>query len=197
MELVGDRLIPASIERTWEALNDPEVLRRSMPGCESLERTGDDAFTALLALRVGPVNARFKGNLRLSDVAPAAGYKLQFDGQGGVAGFGKGSAQVQLAPEGANQTRLRYTAQAQVGGKIAQVGSRLVDATAAKLAEDFFKRFEAILAEERAQAAPATPAAVAERAPPTLSTPASTRRPWPWMAAAAASAFALLYFFSR
>lgn len=201
MELLADRLIPASIERTWEALNDPEVLRRSMPGCESLERTGEDAFTALLALRVGPVNARFKGNLRLTNVTPMTGYDIQFDGQGGVAGFGKGSAQVQLAPEGADQTRLRYTAQARVGGKIAQVGSRLVNATAAKMADDFFKRFEEVLSEDRARAAeaaaPAAVPATATAAPAMEPNAATMRRAGPWIAAAAVSVAAVLYLFFR
>jgi uncharacterized protein len=145
MELQGERLIPASLEATWAALNDPATLKACINGCESLERTGDEAFAALLAVKVGPVSARFKGNLKLSNVQPLNSYTLAFDGQGGVAGFGKGSADVSLAAEG-EHTRLKYHARAQVGGKLAQVGSRLVDAAAAKVAEDFFKAFEAQLA---------------------------------------------------
>ncbi|MBK0392144.1 CoxG family protein [Ramlibacter algicola] len=160
MELTGDRLIPASLERTWQALNDPEMLRRSIPGCESLERDGEEGFVALLALRVGPVNAKFKGKVRLSDVVPLEGYTLQFEGQGGVAGFGKGSAQVRVAAEGPQATRLNYRATATVGGKIAQVGARLVDATARMMAENFFRDFEAALTAEMPEPAPAESPAV-------------------------------------
>jgi carbon monoxide dehydrogenase subunit G len=145
MELQGERLIPAALDKTWAALNDPATLKGCINGCESLERTGDDSFAALLAVKVGPVAARFKGSLKLSNVQAPHRYTLAFDGQGGVAGFGKGSADVSLSPEG-EQTRLRYAVKAQVGGKLAQVGSRLVDAAAAKVAEDFFAAFEARLA---------------------------------------------------
>src|SRR5450631_4369546 len=144
MELQGERLIPASVDTTWAALNDPEVLRACIAGCESLERTGDDALTALVALKIGPVSARFKGSLKLTNIQPPNSYTINFDGQGGVAGFGKGSADVALTAEGA-QTRLKYAARAQVGGKMAQVGSRLIDAAAGKITEDFFKAFEAHL----------------------------------------------------
>ena len=144
MELQGERLIPASIAATWAALNDPEMLKACIAGCESLERTADDAFSALVALKVGPVSARFKGNLKLTNVDPPKGYTINFDGQGGVAGFGKGSADVALKAEG-EQTRLGYLARATVGGKMAQIGSRLIDATAGKITDDFFKAFEARL----------------------------------------------------
>jgi carbon monoxide dehydrogenase subunit G len=145
MELHGERLIPAPLDKTWAALNDPETLKACITGCESLERTGDDAFAAVVAVKVGPVSARFKGNLKLSNVQAPHSYTINFDGQGGVAGFGKGSADVNLADEG-GQTRLKYLAKAQVGGKMAQVGSRLIDAAASKVAEDFFKAFELQLA---------------------------------------------------
>jgi uncharacterized protein len=163
MELQGDRLIPAPLDKTWSALNDPDTLKACINGCESLERTGDDAFAALLAVKVGPVSAKFKGNLKLSNVMAPNSYTINFDGQGGVAGFGKGSADVALTAEGA-QTRLKYSARAQVGGKMAQVGSRLVDAAAAKVAEDFFKAFEAQLAPAEAAPAPAAAAAGGNRA---------------------------------
>lgn len=145
MELQGERLIPATLDQTWAALNDPAILKACITGCESLDRTGDDAFAAVVAVKVGPVSARFKGNLKLSNVQAPNSYTINFDGQGGVAGFGKGSADVALSAEGAG-TRLKYLAKAQVGGKMAQVGSRLIDAAAAKVAEDFFKSFEAQLA---------------------------------------------------
>ncbi len=144
MELQGERLIPASVDKTWAALNDPDTLKACIAGCESLERTGDDAFTAVVALKVGPVSARFKGNLQMTNVQPPNAYTINFDGQGGVAGFGKGSADVALTPDGAN-TLLKYNARATVGGKMAQVGARLIDAAAGKITEDFFKAFEAQL----------------------------------------------------
>jgi carbon monoxide dehydrogenase subunit G len=141
MELQGERLIPASVDKTWASLNDPEVLKACIAGCESLERTGPDAMTAVVAMKVGPVSARFKGNLAMSNVQAPNSYTINFDGQGGVAGFGKGSADVVLAPQG-EQTLLKYSARATVGGKMAQIGSRLIDATASKITEDFFSAFE-------------------------------------------------------
>jgi uncharacterized protein len=161
MELKGERLIPASVDTTWRALNDPAILRDCIAGCESIERTGDDAYEALLAVKVGPVSARFKGKLQMSDIKPPHSYTIHFDGQGGVAGHGKGSADVALAAEGA-QTRLRYEARAQVGGKMAQVGSRLIDAAAGKLTEDFFNAFEARLKPTTAGEVVAAPAAPTE-----------------------------------
>jgi hypothetical protein len=145
MELQGERSIPASRERTWAALNDPVMLKGCITGCESLERIDAENLEALVAVRVGPVSARFKGKLRISDAVPPQRYTIHFDGQGGVAGFGKGSADVALASAGAARTTLSYAARAQVGGKLAQIGSRLVDSAAAKIAEDFFQAFEAQL----------------------------------------------------
>jgi carbon monoxide dehydrogenase subunit G len=156
MELQGERLIPASVDKTWASLNDPEVLKACIAGCESLERTGDDKMTAVVALKVGPVSARFKGNIAMTNIDAPNGYTINFDGQGGVAGFGKGSADVALTSQSPEQTLLKYTARATVGGKMAQIGSRLVDATAGKLTEDFFKAFEAHL---QASAVPAESAA--------------------------------------
>lgn len=159
MELKGEKLIPAPIDKTWAALNDPEVLKGCIFGCESLERVGDDGFAAVMAVKVGPVSARFKGNLKLSDVKPPNSYTIHFDGQGGVAGHGKGSADVSLVERG-QQTQLSYVARAQVGGKLAQVGSRLIDAAAGKIAEDFFKAFEAALAPAELAAAGGVPVPV-------------------------------------
>lgn len=152
MKLQGERHIPASPEQTWSALNDPEVLKACIAGCESLERTGENEFQSTIALRIGPVNARFKGKLALQDIVPTSSYTIAFEGQGGVAGFGKGSAEVRLSPDGAG-TLLAYSAHAQVGGKLAQVGSRLIDGTAAKIAEDFFTAFSERLAPQQAEAA--------------------------------------------
>ncbi|MDQ6640747.1 MAG: carbon monoxide dehydrogenase subunit G [Pseudomonadota bacterium] len=163
MELNGERIIPATVDATWAALNDPDTLKACIAGCESLERTGDDAFAAVVAMKIGPVSARFKGNLKMTNVTPPSGYTINFDGQGGVAGFGRGSADVALTRIGDAATKLAYSARATVGGKMAQIGSRLIDATAAKITDDFFKAFEAQL-QARAPAG-AAPAPVATTAP--------------------------------
>ena len=189
MELKGEKLIPAPVDKTWAALNDPEVLKGCIAGCESLERVGDDGFAAVMAVKVGPVSARFKGNLKLTDVKAPNSYTINFDGQGGVAGFGKGSADVALTPEGA-QTRLKYNARAQVGGKMAQIGSRLIDATAAKITEDFFKAFEANL---QAANAPAGEAATV----PAVVAPADTGVGKVWWLIGAVVVLAVLYFVIR
>jgi len=165
MELQGERLIPASVEKTWAALNDPDTLKACIAGCESMERTGDDTLVAVVAMKIGPVSARFKGKVQMTNVQPPTGYTLNFDGQGGVAGFGKGSADVTLAPE-ADQTRLRYHAKATVGGKMAQIGARLIDAAAAKITEDFFTAFEAQLRPAAPVEEAGVPATVAVPAPP-------------------------------
>ena len=145
MELNGERTIPASVDATWAALNDPETLKACIAGCESLERLGDDGFVAVVAMKIGPVSARFKGNLKLTNVNPPTSYTINFDGQGGVAGFGRGSADVSLTPISDTSTKLAYHARATVGGKMAQIGSRLIDATARKMAEEFFTRFVAVM----------------------------------------------------
>src|SRR5437762_4722077 len=140
MEMKGEQLIPAPQQAVWDALNDPGVLKACVPGCESLEKSGDNEYQVLMVARVGPVSAKFKGRLTLSDVRPPSSYSISFEGQGGAAGFARGSAQVSLAPEGAG-TRLSYAVKANVGGKLAQIGSRLVDAAAKKVADDFFRTF--------------------------------------------------------
>jgi carbon monoxide dehydrogenase subunit G len=140
MEMKGEQLIPAPQQVVWDALNDPEVLKACVPGCESIEKSGDNEYQVLMVARVGPVSAKFKGKLTLSDINPPGSYSLSFEGQGGAAGFAKGSAQVRLSSEGAH-TKLSYEVKANVGGKLAQIGSRLVDAAAKKVADDFFKNF--------------------------------------------------------
>ncbi len=143
MKLSGQRTIPSPVEKTWDALNDPEVLKACIKGCESLEESGPDEFMAALKVKIGPVNARFKGKLNLENVQATSSYTIRFEGQGGIAGFGKGSADVSLTPENDNTaTLLTYESNAQVGGKIAQIGSRLVDSAASKIAEEFFTAFE-------------------------------------------------------
>jgi|SRR5688572_493525 len=140
MEITGDQLIPRPQQQTWDAICDPVVLQACIPGCESMEKVSDSEFHLIMGAKVGPVNAKFKGRITLADIDPPNAYTLTFEGQGGVAGFAKGEAVVRLAPEG-EATRLAYTAKANVGGKMAQVGSRLIDGVARKMAENFFSAF--------------------------------------------------------
>jgi carbon monoxide dehydrogenase subunit G len=164
MELSNQQLLPVSQAQAWEALNDTAMLQAAIPGCESLTASGDHQYELLVATAIGPVKARFKGKLELADLNPPHSYTLHFEGQGGAAGHGKGSATVRLEPAGPHATRLHYTAQASVGGKLAQVGSRLIDLAAQKLAGDFFQNFGAALLQR--YGAPPAPAPVAAPAPP-------------------------------
>jgi uncharacterized protein len=157
MEMTGIRNVPASVEATWAALNDPEVLKSCIAGCESVERLSDTEFRVAMTARVGPVSAKFSGRIILADLVAPTSYRLNFEGQGGAAGFARGEAKVALAAE-QDGTRIDYTATAQVGGKLAQIGSRLVDATAAKVADDFFARFVERLGGAAAAPAPKPPA---------------------------------------
>ena len=140
MEMNGSRTVPADIDTTWRALNDPEVLKACIAGCESVERVSDNEYRLAMTARVGPVSARFTGRIVLADIVAPTSYTLSFEGQGGAAGFAKGEARVALADNNPG-TRIDYQAKAQVGGKLAQIGSRLVDGAAAKVADDFFARF--------------------------------------------------------
>ena len=140
MEMTGEQLIPASQQDTWEALNDPDILAASVPGCESITRVNDNEYQVQMTARVGPVSAKFRGRLSLFDIKPPNSYSLAFEGQGGAAGFAKGAAQVKLSRQG-DQTKLAYEVKANVGGKLAQIGSRLVDAAAKKVADEFFQNF--------------------------------------------------------
>ena len=139
MEMSGSREVPANVEATWNALNDPEVLKACIAGCESIEKASDNEFKVVMTARVGPVAAKFNGRIVLSDIVAPTSYTIKFDGQGGAAGFAGGEAHVELSPADSG-TRIAYTAKAQVGGKLAQIGSRLVDGAAAKVADDFFGR---------------------------------------------------------
>jgi len=161
MEMTGEYRIPAPRESVWQALNDPEVLKRCIPGCEELEKTSDTSFAAKVKAKVGPVSAKFQGAVTLSDINPPESYTISGEGKGGPAGFAKGGAKVRLAEDGA-ATRLFYDVEAQVGGKLAQIGSRLIDGTAKKMADDFFGRFAAEFGP--AEAAEPTPAESAEMA---------------------------------
>jgi carbon monoxide dehydrogenase subunit G len=159
MELSHTRIVPAAPSVVWDALNDAQVLKDCIPGCESFERVADNEWRATVATRIGPVSARFSGKVQIVDATPPTGYTLKFEGQGGAAGFANGEARVGLAPANGGQTALSYTAKAQVGGKIAQIGSRLVDGAAAKLADDFFARFTARVAPQAVEIATQAPAA--------------------------------------
>jgi uncharacterized protein len=149
MEMTGEQLVPAPQPAVWQALNDPAMLKACVPGCESIEATGENAYQVLMVARVGPVSAKFKGKLTLSDVRPPQSYSIAFEGQGGAAGFAKGGAQVRLSQKN-HHTLLSYDVKASVGGKLAQIGSRLVDAAAKKIADDFFRNFNEKVAAQQA-----------------------------------------------
>lgn len=147
MEMQASRTLAVSQQQAWEALNDPEVLKLCIPGCDKVEPTADNQYSVAMALKIGPVSAKFAGKITLSDIVPPESYNIAFDGSGGVAGFGKGNAQVKLVPlpadaAGQASCELHYTVHASVGGKIAQLGQRLIDGAAKSMAEDFFKRFD-------------------------------------------------------
>ena len=142
MDMTGERRIPAPRQKVWDALNDPAVLQLCIPGCESLEKLSDDRLKATAAVKIGPIAARFTGNVQISDLDPPNSYRISGEGQGGVAGFAKGGANVRLSEDG-HFTVLQYDVKAQVGGKIAQLGARLIDATSKQMADLFFDRFTA------------------------------------------------------
>jgi len=175
MDMTGERRIPAPRQTVWEALNDPAVLKASIPGCEELEKLSDTQMKARAAVKIGPIAARFTGNVQLTDMDPPNGYTIGGEGQGGVAGFAKGGAKVKLADDGP-ATLLSYEVHAQVGGKIAQLGARLIDATAKQMADAFFDRFSSqvqALAPTPAEAARVGESVLAMPAPPAERGPAS------------------------
>jgi len=145
MDMTGERRIPAQRQAVWDALNDPLVLKASIPGCQSLDMLSDQEMRASAAVKIGPISARFSGTVRLDDLDPPNGYTITGEGQGGAAGFAKGGAKVQLNGEAPNETTLTYEVHAQVGGKIAQLGARLIDASAKQMADQFFDRFTALV----------------------------------------------------
>jgi len=141
MEIIGTKLIPSPRELVWRALNDPEILKACLPGCESVDKLSDTDFKVTIKTAIGPLRARFQGSLKMEDVNAPESCVMQFEGQGGAVGFGKGSSKVKLV-QTAQGTELSYEAKAQVGGKLAQVGSRLIDSVAKKMTDDFFKAFQ-------------------------------------------------------
>jgi len=142
MEMSGEQHIALAQQRVWEALNDPEILKACIPGCEELNKTSDTEFQAVATTKLGPVKARFKGKVQLTDLDPPNGYKISGEGDGGVAGFAKGGAIVALTEKDGG-TLLTYNVEAQIGGKLAQLGQRLVNGAAKKMADDFFQKFAA------------------------------------------------------
>jgi len=172
MDMTGERRIPAPRQVVWEALNDTATLKASIPGCESLEKTGDNQMKATAAVKLGPISARFNGAVTLSDIDPPNGYTITGEGQGGVAGFAKGGAKVFLTDD-SGATLLKYEVNAQVGGKLAQLGARLIDATAKQMAEQFFTKFS----DEVQKLSPAPlepgPGAVVEASSPPVAPPSA------------------------
>ena len=157
MDFTGRYVIAAPPEKVWEGINDPAILKACIPGCEQLDKTSPTDFVATARLKIGPVSATFKGKVTLSELQPPSRLTLTGEGQGGVAGFAKGGAEVVLTPEG-DGTVLTYTAKASVGGKLAQIGQRLIDGAAKQIADDFFKRFTAALTQPAVLAADPTTA---------------------------------------
>jgi carbon monoxide dehydrogenase subunit G len=191
MDMQASRQLGVTQQQAWDALNDPQVLKACIPGCDKIDATEPEHYVVGVAVKIGPVSARFNGKIKLSDVQPPNSYTIGFDGQGGAAGFGKGTAKVALvANEGGCE--MSYTVHAQVGGKIAQLGQRLVDGAAKGMAEDFFKRFDA----EMQRVHP--PAALAAPAVPTDSALSATSAAplWLWVVVGAV-ALAVIWWWSR
>ncbi|MGE0118643.1 MAG: carbon monoxide dehydrogenase subunit G [Dongiaceae bacterium] len=193
MDLTGEYRIPAPREAVWAALNDPEILKQCIPGCEEIVKLSDTEMTAKATARVGPVKASFAGKVTLSDLDPPNGYRISGEGQGGVAGFAKGGADVRLRPDetGAG-TVLAYTANASVGGKLAQIGSRLIEGTARQMADQFFGKFAEVVG------AAAAPAGAAAAAPVAAPPPAPAQRGLPplvWVGGLVAVVVILLLIF--
>lgn len=196
MHMSGEQRIAASRQRVWEALNDPEVLRQCIPGCQSLTKEADDRLAAVAEVKIGPIGARFKGLVTLSDLDPPNGYRISGQGSGGVAGSARGGATVRLRDEG-GATVLSYDVEAEVGGRMAQLGGPLIDATARQMAQKFFAKFEEVVAGKAAapvgtpvSAAPASalaPARTAQASPPQAAGPAAL---WGWISAVLAAVLA-------
>jgi len=146
MTMTGEVQLPAERAKVWDKLNDPEILKQCVPGCEQLDRIGDNEFQAVATVKVGPVKARWKGKIKLSDFDPPTSYRITGEGEGGVAGFAKGGATVSLADKDGG-TLLSYNVEAQIGGKLAQLGQRLINSAAKKTADDFFERFKVVAAQ--------------------------------------------------
>lgn len=192
MQMQGSRQLAATAQQAWEALNDPEILKQCIPGCQKFELESENVYQTAAAIKVGPVSAKFTGKVELSDIQPPKSYTLKFEAQGGVAGHGKGTSHVELE-ENDQGVELRYTVESQVGGKLAQLGQRLIDGAAKSMADDFFKRFEKALSEKTgagsSDAAGQTETASSETAAaPAPQSPSGGVPRWLWIAVAAAVA---------
>lgn len=184
MQLSGTQAIAAPRQAVWDALNDPDILRRSIPGCQSLTREGD-GFAAVVEVKIGPIGARFNGKVTIENPDAPNGYRLVGEGRGGMAGNARGSADVALADQG-NGTLLSYTVDAEVGGRLAQLGGAVIDATAKKLAAEFFARFERVVTGK--DAGDSTPAGVASAS--SLAATTNAGSPLPWLAVIALAVLA-------
>ncbi len=176
MQMNGEQRIAAPCQKVWEALNDPAVLRESIPGCQSLDKETDERFTALVEVKVGPIGARFKGNVTLTDINAPHGYTLILEGNGGIAGSAKGKAKVTLSAADGG-TLISYTVDAEVGGRMAQLGGPIIDATAKQLAATFFKRFGEVVS----GTGTSTASAATTTTPTASSTRTTTAGSSPWM----------------
>lgn len=191
MEMTGTHTVPAPIERVWKELNDPDTLKACMPGCESIEADGENTYRIVIAAKVGPVSAKFSGTMRMTEIDAPRSCMLRFEGNGGAAGFVNGEARVTLTELDNGATTLAYSAKAQIGGKLAQIGSRLIDGTARKMTDEFFERFVAI--SSQTVEAPITVATPTAAPPPARRTVSATTLAAA-VAAAIAAALAVAYF---
>lgn len=197
MKMSGEQMLDAPRKAVWAALNDPQALKESIPGCESLVRTGDGGFEAVVQAKVGPVKARFKGKVTLSDIDPPNGYRISGEGTGGAAGFAKGGATVRLTEPEPGRTLLSYDVDATVGGKLAQLGQRLVDGSARKMADDFFQRFSARFGPPVAPEAPADAAGQATADTVATETERRQMNPVLWVIVLGLAAALLIYLANR
>ena len=200
MDMQGNRQLGVSQQQAWDALNDPTILKACIPGCEKFELTADNQYAVLVAVKIGPVAAKFNGKVTLADIQAPNSYALQFEAQGGVAGFGQGESKVELVAN-AQGCELRYTVHSKVGGKIAQLGQRLIDGVAKSLAEDFFKRFETALQEKYPESAPTQSSSAQEEGASTGSAAAKTKRAkifgWLWPVVAGVVGGVAVWWFRR
>lgn len=193
MQMQGNRQLAATAEQAWLALNDPNILKQCIPGCQSFELKSPDVYGVAAAIKVGPVSAKFSGTVTLSDIKPPHSYTLSFEVQGGVAGHGKGVSHVELVPN-AEGVLLNYTVESQIGGKLAQLGQRLIDGAAKSMANDFFKRFEAVLEEQTSGAANSSVTDFnTDKSPITQNNQSSGSIPR-WLIIAAATAAAVVFY---
>ena len=189
MRLAGEQRVAAPRQKVWEALNDPEILRQSIPGCQSLDKQADDRLAAVVEVRIGPIGARFKGAVTLSDLDPPNGYLITGQGNGGIAGNARGSARVRLSDDGAGGTLVSYDVDAEVGGRMAQLGGPIIEATAKQLAGRFFAQFGEIVGAGPVIAEPASAPDAVVAAAPVAAAPTGGS-PMVWMLALAVAAFA-------